>query len=80
MGVADTGLEEMSCYFKDISGMVSRSNKNSPVVDMSRRKVVQYIYSSQTDTGDSPSGHGTHVCGIVAGSIQNGNLFAGKYT
>lgn len=49
---------------------MTRSVTNSPIVDMNRRKVVQYSHLSAADTSDVNQGHGTHVCGTVAGNNQ----------
>lgn len=67
VGISDTGLDEYSCYFYDSTGLVTRSMYNYPVFNLSKRKVVQYSRLAETDTSDVPSGHGTHVCGTVAG-------------
>lgn len=40
----------------------------SPKHDWSQRKVVQFTYLPEADKTDVPNGHGTHVCGTVAGS------------
>jgi subtilisin family serine protease len=68
VGVADTGLDMTSCYFFDPTGFVSFSENTAPKFDQSRRKVVQYLHFSDSDTSDVVGGHGTHVCGTVAGS------------
>ena len=77
VGIADTGIDEMSCYFKDAKGFVPRSSALKPYTDLGRRKVVQYI-SFSGSSGDVASGHGTHVAGSVAGySTGYGNEFKG---
>lgn len=58
------------CYFFDSSGTVTRSLSSSPFADMNRRKVVQYSHLPEADTRDVTEGHGTHVCGTVAGNNQ----------
>jgi subtilisin family serine protease len=77
VGIADTGLDENSCYFSDSTGRVSRSLPSAPIRDMNRRKVVQYTHLSSADTSDVTEGHGTHVCGTVAGNNQQ-NVYGGQ--
>ena len=68
IGVADTGLDRNSCYFSS-SGYenVASSTYLSPLVDLLQRKVVSYV--AYGDAEDD-TGHGTHVCGTLAGSIE----------
>ena len=69
VGVSDTGLDESSCYFYDEdNGFIERTHLNSPKRDWGRRKVVQFTYLPEADTTDVENGHGTHVCGTVAGA------------
>ena len=76
VGIADTGIDEKSCYFRDSKGFVPRSSALTPYTDLGRRKIVQYI--SFGSGGDDASGHGTHVAGSVAGySTGYGNEFKG---
>lgn len=66
VGVADTGLDEYSCFFSNDDGsLVARSSYTSPTFDNSKRKVIQYI--DYRDGTDEMEGHGTHCCGSVAG-------------
>jgi hypothetical protein len=82
VGVADTGLDESSCYFYDQDkGFIERTLFDKPKHDWSHRKVVQYTYLPEADQSDVQDGHGTHVCGTVAGANQGsaseGSLFNG---
>jgi hypothetical protein len=85
--VTDTGFDDASCFFRDTDASASvltgpfnfnvqlaRSTYNSPVTDLSRRKIVQYIQvatSSDTYGYDYQDGHGTHVAGTVAGKLAS---------
>jgi hypothetical protein len=77
VGVADTGLNDLSCFFYDDikknptpRQMLNNNanNINSLSVDKSRRKVIQYVYNSKTDGRDYIGGHGTHVSGSIVGN------------
>lgn len=63
VGVGDTGLDVMSTYFYDENHSV-RYKKGT--LDKNHRKVALYypLVNKQDDTSE---GHGTHVCGILAG-------------
>ena len=61
MGVADTGIDFDSCYFRDDSRAVPINT-----VDSSHRKIVRYTTFSSTDALDVANGHGTHVAGGMA--------------
>ncbi len=52
VGVADTGVDDRSCFFRDYDyGPTPRNNASSPSVDSKYRKVVQYIsYADGLDT------------------------------
>jgi len=70
VGVADSGLDDYSCFFWDNSGYygsssTTRSQYNSFSVEEHRRKVVQYI--AYGDGYDGEAGHGTHVVGTICG-------------
>ncbi|TFJ84083.1 hypothetical protein NSK_004556 [Nannochloropsis salina CCMP1776] len=72
IGVADTGLDDESCFFYDNAlGQVARSSWEAPFTDMTQRKVVQYV--SFVDGGDLVEGHGTHVSGSLAGVVEPRN-------
>jgi subtilisin family serine protease len=69
VGVADTGLDDLSCFFRDYpssrhysSGLTARDGK----IEMMRRKVVRYV--AYADSLDYEGGHGTHVCGSLVGA------------
>ena len=77
VGVADSGLNDLSCFFYDNikknptpRQMLNDNSNNTYLlsVDMTRRKVIQYVYDSQTDGSDNLGGHGTHVSGSIVGN------------
>jgi subtilisin family serine protease len=76
IGIADSGLDVQSCYFKDANGNIPFSINQSPIIDASRRKVIVYCHTSRSDTADQKGGHGTHVAGTAAGSIDGANMFS----
>jgi subtilisin family serine protease len=64
VGVGDSGLDHMSCYFYDAAQPLTISNNNNND-NPTHRKVVQYVpYASNGE--DEDGGHGTHVAGSVA--------------
>jgi subtilisin family serine protease len=66
-GVADSGLNDLSCFFvDDSSAYPTQTTNRSGIVEPMRRKVIQYV--AHADAVDEEGGHGTHVCGTVAGS------------
>jgi hypothetical protein len=82
VGVADTGLDESSCYFYDDDlGFAPRTFVSKAQKDWARRKVVQFTYLPEADIIDVKDGHGTHVCGTVAGantgSANEGSMYDG---
>ena len=67
VGVVDTGLNDLSCFFVDNSNSyASILTDRSGALQQSRRKVIQYI--SKSDYLDYEGGHGTHVAGTIVGS------------
>ena len=66
--VADTGLDQNSCFFSDATGNVAPTTWEDGTFDLSRRKVVQLV--ADGDAVDVASGHGTHCAGTVAGSCS----------
>ena len=85
--MTDTGFDDASCFLRDTDAsksvlkgpfnfdvQLARSTYDSPITDLSRRKIVQYIKvstSSDTYGYDYEDGHGTHVAGTVAGLLSN---------
>ena len=66
---ADTGLDDTSCYFANYSKPpIAKTLISNPKPDLSNSKVAQYVYVPSGETQDNVRGHGTHVCGVLAGS------------
>ena len=58
VGVGDTGLDELSCFFNEgDNSLVNRSQYTNPITNITRRKVVQYV--AYKDGADTAGGHGT---------------------
>jgi len=78
VGVADSGLNDLSCFFADngvaLSGTVKRSSLYDNYIEPKRRKVIQYI--SYGDGSDVEGGHGTHVCASLVGKSLNSQFSA----
>jgi subtilisin family serine protease len=70
VGVADSGLDFDHCFFIDPSQPeFSASRQTSPA----HRKVLAYYAVPGADYEDDVGGHGTHVCGSVAGKAMSSN-------
>ena len=70
VGVSDTGIDENSCFFIDkVYGKSIKSSIDNPKIDHHNRKIVEYITYSGNDN-DIRSGHGSHVCGSIAGFCE----------
>ena len=67
IGIADTGLDDESCYFKDPDVPFPYDT-----LDLSHRKVVYYNTYVDDEDGD---GHGTAVSGTAAGQCGEGYGF-----
>ena len=68
-GVADSGVDDISCFFLDDSQAypnvtTSRNGELQPL----RRKIVQYV--AHADGDEDEAGHGTHVCGSIGGGFS----------
>jgi len=74
VAISDSGVDIDNCYFYDPNtnknGTVGSPTGPGPLVDLSFRKVVQYV--AHADTGDYNNGHGTHVAGTIAGKRFDG--------
>eukprot|EP00761_Pharyngomonas_kirbyi_P005282 gb/GECH01005287.1/.p1 GENE.gb/GECH01005287.1/~~gb/GECH01005287.1/.p1 ORF type:complete len:967 (+),score=205.39 gb/GECH01005287.1/:1-2901(+) len=69
VGVGDTGIDWDNCFFYDPEHPVPFNT-----IDKSHRKIISYNTMKiqngiSTDKKDGINGHGTHVCGSIAGSI-----------
>lgn len=75
LGIADTGVNQNHCLFASEDGSsVPRSQNWEPIVDMSQRKIVQYVSVTGTKGGQPDTGHGSHVAGTMVGSLTNGSV------
>jgi len=62
VGVADSGVDTRSCYFRDTGAVPFGSTAAA-----THRKFTNYIDFG--DRVDEVQGHGTHVCGTIAGNV-----------
>lgn len=74
LGLIDTGLDDMSCFFVDYSGTktprTTRGGYKTPVTEMWRRKVVQYVAWAD-ELAMVNRDHGTWCAGAALGDILN---------
>merc|ERR1719223_1876013 len=70
--VTDSGLDTNHCDFYDSTP----GEKFDGTVDLTRRKVVQYV--SFADSSDYTNGHGTHVVGTILANRSTDGTKAGE--
>jgi hypothetical protein len=77
VAVGDSGVDDLHCAFIDSDGTKARRTISpSSLSEPNNRKIIQYIqmYPSTLYPGfdqDTNGGHGSHVCGTIAGSNQS---------
>ena len=74
IGVGDTGLDVQSTFFYDAEHSVRYNTKK---LDPNHRKVALYV-PLMGNSEAVTAGHGTHVCGTIAG--KSDYAIAGTYT
>eukprot|EP00475_Leptophrys_vorax_P009652 TRINITY_DN1638_c0_g1_i1.p1 TRINITY_DN1638_c0_g1~~TRINITY_DN1638_c0_g1_i1.p1 ORF type:complete len:840 (+),score=182.44 TRINITY_DN1638_c0_g1_i1:279-2522(+) len=75
VSIADTGLDQYSCFFYDsTNGITPTSDYSDPQTYTQYRKVIQYI--NFADSTDYEGGHGTHVSGTIVGNTNNNSASA----
>lgn len=65
-GVADTGVNDISCFFIDNGNSSTRTTNRLGKLEPNRRKIIQY--NAFADGLDDKFGHGTHVIGSLIGN------------
>ena len=73
-GVADSGVDDSSCFFLDDSrAYPTAATSRKGDVQPRRRKIIQYV--AYADGSDEEAGHGTHVCGSIGGAFVRRTSF-----
>mmetsp|Transcript_35916 Transcript_35916/g.80880 ORF Transcript_35916/g.80880 Transcript_35916/m.80880 type:complete len:1352 (-) Transcript_35916:140-4195(-) len=74
VAVTDTGIDYAHCFFYDPDHGVDVCDESETTICQSQssnnRKIVSYTVMPGAADGDFIDGHGTHVCGIVAGNAN----------
>eukprot|EP01028_Stygiella_incarcerata_P006763 TRINITY_DN274_c0_g1_i1.p1 TRINITY_DN274_c0_g1~~TRINITY_DN274_c0_g1_i1.p1 ORF type:complete len:1021 (+),score=263.62 TRINITY_DN274_c0_g1_i1:180-3242(+) len=73
IGLADTGIDDGHCFFRDLDHPFPYNKVNNE-----HRKIVYYL-DSFADKDDTFRGHGTHVAGSVAGKCIDDSLPMATY-